>query len=374
MTNPVSHISCPACKGAVGVTNVDRFVRCAFCDVQLLVEHPHYVPQYMVSPVLDGIAARRSLQKFLTSKFLPNGLLRHARFLSGTLCYVPFYDFRTRRLGTMETTVQKKARTGMVPKPNLDTSLATVYMSRRETVPARETQLIISDIHRIEPACTLERFGLSHCSVFEYLKGKPRLQPFDHGENLRDARVYPPTLPAESIADQLQIRGFTTSVQDDTEYVESRTKVVYFPLWRLKYRFAGRLYSAVLDAVSGELLHATAPEGDQMRVMTLLLGVSIMGILLGMFLRDISLDQIEKGIWLMSHTSVGIPLVGVLALLLSMTAGCWLMVWNQFRWPGEVCKSGKEYHVEKYNSLLKKRIRLPLLTPATLLKMLFQKG
>ncbi|MBN2342074.1 MAG: hypothetical protein JXX29_12450 [Deltaproteobacteria bacterium] len=371
----VTHISCPACKGAVGITAVDRVVSCAYCDVKLLVDSPGFVPQYYVPAVHDEIFARRRLQRFLTQKFLPKGLLHNARFSSATLCYVPFHEFFARRVGTIEMTVEKVVGSRLVVQADPEGNLGATFKTRKQKTASRETEVVMGDIHRIEPAVTLERFGLDYCGIFDVLKQQSEVLSFtDSVRHQKHTRVYAPTISADSIVQQLELKGFSTSVADDTTYMESRTRLVYYPLWRLRYRFAGRLYNAVMDGVTGKLLVARAPEGDQMRVMTLLAGITVFGLLLGPLIRSASLGEQLSALARIGAAGFFGPLLTMMALLIGGMGLVWALVWGEFRYPGEVCQQGDDIHVEKYNSLLRRRIRLPLLTPASLIRLLFQKG
>lgn len=370
----VNHIRCPACNGAVGITNVDRILKCAYCDARLLIDNPGFVPQYYIPTQTDEVTARRKLQNFLTQKVMPKGLLHHSRFSSATLCYVPFQEFKARRLGTMETAVEKVTRASLGSNMDSDTGLGVTYGHNQQKSVTRETEVIMGDLHRIEPAVTLPQFGLEHCGVFEQLKNNVALRPFANAAQRGNIRVYPPTIAPETIVEQLNIKGFSSSVIDDTTYVESRSRLVYYPLWRLRYRFSGRLYSAVLDGITGELIVAKAPEGDQLRVMTLLFGVTFIGVLLGNIFKSVSLGEHLSQLVTLGPAGVFGPVVTFLAIVVVGIGAVWALVWSQFRYPGEVCKWGTEIHVEKYNSLLRQRIRLPVMTPASLLKLLFQKG
>ena len=371
----VSHVSCPACKAAVGVTNLDRVLHCAYCNARLLVENPAYQAQYYVASELTAVDARRVLQRFLTRKFLPNGLLRHARFHEARLCYVPFYEFRTRRLGTIETSLQKTSRTSLEMDGNGAMTLGTTFTEKKKKVSIRETELVIGDICRIESATRVKQFGLDVCGVTDYLKGTPVLHPFENGVPLKDARVYPPTVSADAMAAQLtEGGGYSASVTDNTRFVESRIQIVYYPLWRMTYRFRGRVYTAVVDGVLGKLLRVTAPEGDQLRVATLLAGVAFLGGIGGSIARSLTIDRALEGASLLVRSQIGVPLLLMLGIFLMALIGVWFLVWSQFRWPGEVHLEGDNIHVEKYNGLLRRRIQLPVLTPETLLKILFQKG
>jgi hypothetical protein len=373
--NQVSHISCPACRAAVGVTNLDRVLNCAYCNARLLVENPAYQAQYYVASELTAVDARRVLQKFLTRRFLPGGLLRHARFHEARLCYVPFYEYRTRRLGTIETSLEKTSRTSLEIDGSGAITMGTTFSERKKKTSIRETELVIGDICRIESATRLKQFGLDVCGVADYLRGTPVLHPFENGVHLKDARVYPPTVSADAMAAQLtEGGGYSASVTDNTRFVESRIQIVYYPLWRMTYRFRGRLYTAVVDGVLGKLLRVTAPEGDQLRVATLLVGVTFLGGIGGSIAKSLTVDRALAGASLLFRSHIGVPLLLVLGIFLVALIGVWFLVWSQFRWPGEVRMEGDDIHVEKYNGLLRRRIQLPLLTPETLLKILFQKG
>lgn len=374
MGTNVAHISCPACKGAIGVTNIDRLVSCAYCHANLLVDHPDYVPRYCVEAAVDDVFARRKLQQFLTQDFLPKGLLRNARFHAAMLCYVPFYEYKARRLGTIEMTVEHATKTQLVTDYNANNGVGTVSRLKKQKVARRETEVVAGDIHRIEPAVELPQFGLEHCGVYSILKEKPALQPFLSSDQVSRARVYFPTKSSQMMTQQPANQQISTSIVDETEYVEARTRVVYYPFWRLRYRFSGRLYNAVVDGVTGELIVARAPEAEQLRVLALVFGVGLFGLILGAIMKSAAMTRYVFALENNNSSGYGFSFLlmgGFLLVSMTLLGG---LAWSQFRYPGEVCKWANSYHVEKYNSLLRKRVRMPLLTISTAWKVLFRKA
>ncbi len=359
----ISHVQCPACGGAVGFTSVERIVSCPWCRARLLVESDAFVPEFCVPAVLDGIAARRRLQDFLRNRALPEGLLRHARFEDATLCLIPYHEIRARRLGTIEMTVESVRTVSRTTIPDENALSSMEWEEEKIRTARRETRVVTGDVHLIEPAVVMEDAGLREAGIFTLLKGdRPDLPVFNR--NGRDVKglIFAPTVDFNKAIANLNLKGFAATVVDDTQYVETRIRRIFYPFWRLRYRYAGRSFDATVDGVTGEVLFARAPEGDRRRVQWLVAGVMFFGLFMGRMMKDADLFghlRAASGHVIDPTITVSSALF-LLGLFLASTALVAVAVWNQFRYPGDVVKAEGSLQVEKTGSLFGGRTRAPL--------------
>jgi hypothetical protein len=339
----ILHITCDGCGAAVGFTELDRIVECRFCKTKLFVQAENYIPEYYIEPKIDKVAARRALQKFLTGPGMAGGLLKNSHFHSATLCFVPYNDVKLRRLGTLETDHFKR-----------NTEVPGYRNSNIEE--KRETSVVINDLHRLEPAVKLTGFALEHTHVFSVLKdsGAPVL-PFNREKQAAEGQIYLPQISADKILNDLKKRNMAHSVLDETDFVEIRVRRVFYPLFRLKYRFSGRLYTAVVDGINGKIIYGVAPQNDTFRVIYMVAMTAFSGFFFGKLFASQMVENGARGIGETSGSAfeVGITLFVLLSVFIAAIAGLTYGAWRQFRYSGEIIKEGDVYRIEKYNSSFK---------------------
>jgi hypothetical protein len=209
----------------------------------------------------------------------------------------------------------------------------------------RETKVIFGDIHRIEPALDLPDWALDHTALMS-AKGRERLSLLPCDRRLVAARgtIWQPTRGPERFIAELSVDNRSASVVDRTAFEETRVRLIYYPVWRLRYRYGGRLYGAVVDGVTGEIVYARAPQSDGHRVKWLIATAMVVSLFFGLASRwfwqaaswglDSSLDL----------GTVVFVLYGVFFLVVALFAAAG---WHQFRYPGEVVITGPEVDVVK---------------------------
>ena len=334
----VSHVECPICGAPIGISDLSRIVRCAHCDGQLLVDGHDFVGEYYREPKLDRTAARRKVQRALSRKEMPGGLLRQSRLDSARLYFVPYNEVFARRVGKVVMRSAKKV-------------LGDKGLSR-----PTNTRVVVSDVKSITPAVSLPDFGLSHAG----LKSQEgplsqegsllcELLPTTRNTLAKKGRIYHPTIPPDRVLEELDSSGMSATLETDTEYIERRYRRIFYPVWRIRYRYRKRFYWATIDGVSGATMTLRAPENDRQRLKWLLGTAIFTALVLGKGLR-VALaffNEVETGaaISLVTHPVVlvvALFALGFLALLLS--AG-----WEQFRYSGELVLSGDQVEVVKLN-------------------------
>ncbi len=278
------HLDCPACGGALSLAEGERIVACRYCRSHSLVDVPGAVPRHVVEPTLDGAAAdrvaRTSLQRADVAR-----TARGERFDSVGLCYVPFYEATAVRLGTVFVRDRVKPLA-----PLGETEQSGPALDRWLQDPGREredTKVIEQDVLRIGAACSLPELGVERIRLAEQRRAGATvlLQPFDPVSLHRRAVVFAPTTPAARFLQETTWR--VESQNDATRYVETRLKLLYYPIWQIRYRHRGRAYELAVDGVTGVLLRGTAPQAQPLAAGAASIGVGLGALGLGRWLRGL---------------------------------------------------------------------------------------
>jgi hypothetical protein len=356
----IRHINCPKCGGTLGASTMDRVVKCNYCGIWAMVDFPDFIPEYFVRPRLKEVDARRKIQAFLRDDDMPEGLIQKARFHSARLYFIPFHEMQGRRLGTMTTTEYKdtgpRKLTRHVDSYGPYGETVTSWSYEHTPAPKQktmDTRVVMADFTRLEPATLLDEWGLEESDISE-IRSDPAgmLQPMDRRRMEKYGKLYDPTIKPEQMINQLERRAETAWLDDKTEFAEIRIKRIYYPVWRVRYRFQGRLYGVSVDGVTGRIMAARAPQDDRYRVYWMLGTSAIVAFLVGKISRSV---LVKMFLALLGTSSAGqtqalaayMVVLGVIGLLLAvMVMG---FGWDQFRYPGEIVVLGDKRTVEKIN-------------------------
>lgn len=360
----VRHITCPQCGGTLGASGLERIVACRYCRTRSLVEADDIVPEYWISPKLDQNAARRVVQKLLSGPGLPEGLLKLTRFHSARLHFVPFHEVSARRTGTMIMTVRKEVVRRVVPEREDQGFSPTAYLAMQQeerellrqasAKPEKDTRVVMSDVARLEPAIDLPGWSLEEAELSSFrTRADGVLQPINRKRMERLGTIHHPTLTPENIVAQLEFRAETKHLEDNTEFGEVRAKRIFYPVWRVRYQFKGRLYGATIDAVTGKVMSARAPQDDRSRVLWLIAMSALACLIPGKILQS-SFYQLftdQEALSGILEVVIGLPqliipaiMIGLFAIVAVLGVG-----WNEFRYDGEVVITGDRRVVEKLN-------------------------
>jgi len=312
------HLDCPSCGGALSLAEGERIVACRYCRSLSLVEVPNAVPRHVVQLAVDSTAADRVARASLQRPHVARAA-RGARFDSASLCYVPFYEATAVRLGSVFVRDRVKP-----PAPLGESEQGNPALDKWLQDPGEEredTKVVEQDVLRIGAACALPELGVERIRLAEQRRGGATvlLQPFDPVTLHRRAVVFAPTTPAERFLQETTWR--VQSQNDATRYVETRLKLLYYPVWQFRYRHRGRPYELAVDGVTGQLLRGTAPQAQPLAAGTASVGVG--------------LSALGLGRWLRGLTARGGESPAVLLLTIAGAVLLWL-AWHWFAQEGEV--------------------------------------
>jgi hypothetical protein len=249
----LTHLGCPSCGGTLSLAEGQRVVTCRYCGGESLALIPDSVPRYVVALGISREAAQAAAQKFLAHPTLSQSL--RGRIQEISLCYVPFYEFTGTRLGTflLKETVKAPPTEDGEQGQDFQRWLLAPHAEKEDT------RVIQQEYVRIGPGCDLPELGVDRIPLESMRRGAApvALEPYDLVALQSRATVFAPTKPPARFADdsqrRIKVRG------DRTGVVEQRLKILYYPVWQVRYRHAGRPYEIAVDGMTGKVLRARAP-------------------------------------------------------------------------------------------------------------------
>jgi hypothetical protein len=329
------HMKCSNCGGLLS-TRGQRVLTCKYCGERSLVIIPDWMPTYYFKPKLDIAGARRAMVGLFKTPDVESGLLKTARFESGELFFVPIYQLRARRVGTFVVMPQS-----INPRDSYDQpggairSFRALRNLQKLAEAGPDTRVIISDVIRGLPALSLEEWGLDEIDPVQVLiEGGNEYQTYNREPMDKLGTVLEPTVSVEERVDQ--IYKMTELIkQDQTQIVDRSIDLIYYPVWRLRWKYQGKQYQNTIDGINGKVLFARAPAKQAQRLLWLLAISAAAGMSVGKFL---------TAIWMALVASFfGFP------ILLFFSAALMFFVafgWNMFRYSTELVIQGSYRSVE----------------------------
>jgi DNA-directed RNA polymerase subunit RPC12/RpoP len=253
----LTHLGCPSCGGTLSLAEGERIVVCRYCGSRNLVLVPGATPRYVLSLGVSREEAAASARAALQRSGVPRVLRERVRFKDILLCYIPFYESSAVRLGTVFLRELVKP-----VSPEIDDLQDDDTMQRwlnEPPVEKEDTKVVEQDAVRHGPACDLPELGVECIKLAELRQGatKVPLEPFDPVALQGRAVVFGPTKPSERFAEESTWRLRSTA--DRTGFVEQQVKLLYYPVWQVRYLHRGRSYDIAVDGISGVLLRGHAP-------------------------------------------------------------------------------------------------------------------
>jgi len=363
----IKHINCPKCGGTLGLAGMDRVVKCRYCATWSLVEAADITPEYWVKPLIKGVDARRLVQNVLRDDEMPDGLIKETRFHSSRMYFVPYHEMTGKRLGTMTITDFKEQRPVMGRTQTALTAPISSFGRMHEfdghvgmrdiRAPKQkvvDTRVVMSDLTRNEPAVKLDAWALDESDVEAVRTDMSgMLKPMNRRAMENLGKIHDPTITPDQMLGKLEHRAGAANLDDRTEFAEIRVKRIYYPVWRIRYRYQGRLYGATVDGVTGKVMALRAPQDDRTRVLWMLGTTAMVAFILGRMIYGLLTTHIiepEHAGVLLAIVARGfvfiIPVIIFGLLLATLVLG---FGWEQFRYPGDIVIRGKKREVEKIN-------------------------
>jgi hypothetical protein len=296
---------CPGCGAAPPVPPGARTLTCPSCNEALLVQGPEVTPRLTCNPAIEPPAAERAAREWMHGSRMVEFLARRAKLEAPRLMLLPFARLEGDVLGWI--------------------------FGEKKQVEDKKTTYVDMEIEVAEshdesaPVCDVAELGVQR---LRSLSDKV-LHPYDARQAESLGEVAPALISEDLVAQRAEASyraaarkgsGLDRFYMDDLSVVGLRKSIVYWPFYRVGYRFAGRDYLVMIDAVDGAVAYGKAPGSDLFRAIffALLLPAStlvlIVGIAAGMAIiaagiaaSDVS-DKLA-GVLITAGAAVGIALV-----------------------------------------------------------------
>jgi len=332
------HMKCGVCGGLLA-TRGERVLKCKYCGERSLVIIPDWMPSYYFKPKLDIAGARRAMVSLFKTPDVESGLLKTAHFESGELFFVPIYQLRARRVGTFvikpQVDMNWKTQYDQYGQPINQRLMQSISSMERMREAAPDTRVIINDVIRGLPAVKLEEWGLEEIDPVQVLiEGKNEYQTYNREQMDKIGTVLEPTVSVQERVDQ--IYKMTELIkQDQTQIVDKRVDLIYYPVWRVRWKYQGKQYQNSIDGINGKILFARAPAKQASRVAWLLAISAAAGMSIGKLLSILKILILTgaMGLWILMFLST--------FLLFFVAFG-----WNMFRYSTELVIIGSYRTVE----------------------------
>jgi predicted RNA-binding Zn-ribbon protein involved in translation (DUF1610 family) len=196
MESPAVALTCTQCGGELHPDEGQLFVTCPFCSSTVYVDRSRVVFHWYVAPTLSVEQASAALRRWMAGNQTVKDLDKKSQITSQVFEYFPLWLFK------FKNTPQEKEQISLLPA-------AATSVTELAHLPL--------------PAGDLQRY-----------------------ESSIDAQAAAPTVPLEAALEWIK--------QGERRPTLSETSLVHVPVYFFKYKFAGKVFTAVVDAASGVVL------------------------------------------------------------------------------------------------------------------------
>ncbi len=338
----IYHLNCPNCGGLISSAG-ERVVECKYCHSRSLALIPDWMPRHYLEPRLDFQQARRAMVNLFQRDDVEAGLLSSARFESAELFFAPFYLLRAKRVGVFTSFAKGLQPQSLGEGVIRGNETYSQYIRRQQRQERQleqqqtDSRVIMADVERSFPAVNFDGWGLEEFEPDKVMVSEgAELKQYRREEVDRLGTVLEPKV---SVAERVEIFFKTPElafVENRTELVEQRMDLIYYPVWRVRWRYRGKACSTTIDGVTGKILYARAPAKERARVIWLLAVSAAVGLSVGKLLKIPFLLLFATGV-----VSIWIILLFATGLLFFVAMG-----WNMLRYSSELVISGENAMVE----------------------------
>jgi hypothetical protein len=276
-------VSCPLCGGSLRIREGERSITCGYCGSGLVVTRPHGVRSFMMQPAITPGKARITAIRHLAEKTGGRVRARHAGIVDINLTHVPFWRMHGRLMGWVcGDTITMREVEVPAPGPQGERTVKTMQEERRPFA-----KLVFKRVDWSTPACTLKALGLQGISL------KTRLlhwESFDH--ELRGEHRFALPMKSSRQAHENAFKYLTKIAAPAHSRVrasryhlaDSTFSLYYYPVYFIRYRHAGRIYTITVDATDGHVVHGETPRRRDVNLKTTFLAPAAAAFLAQTFL------------------------------------------------------------------------------------------
>jgi hypothetical protein len=250
--------TCPECGGAIRINEGDRSLRCRYCGSALLIPAPRGIQSYILQPKVTAAKARLTSIRYIAEETKNRVRGRNTSIIDMKLIHVPFWRMRGRLMGWFSGDRSKLVRIETGPDDPRAGQPRTTVREEHEAC----SRLLFKRVDWSTPACTLPCLGLQGISLrtgfleWDVLDEKRRAE---HTVALPTRSERTVRADALGYLTRLAIPAGTTVRASRFHLFDSRFSLYYYPVFVLRYRFAGRTYTITLDGGNGSVVRGEVP-------------------------------------------------------------------------------------------------------------------
>ena len=298
-----------------------------------------HAPRRIVLPKIKHEQLHHALTKVFNDSVTPTDMSQMSTMRQAQLYFVPFYEVAGKRASM--TRMDRDIRL-------LDGTLTAHQLSLGQ-VP--DTVVSLRDFSFTTPACDIRGWGLEYVSISSMLgaDSSAELAAFDSQSLQQIGSVIPPSMQPEEAEERMKKQILQTVHRIEDQILDKRISVIYYPVWRVSFKYRDRLFLATIDAVTGEVIYSLLPENDRFRIPYFLASVVLTSLFFsGVVRMALFMGKLFAGIPIPFIAFSHSLLFSSLFLFGSFIGLTFLLgaSWDKLRYPGEVQFAGKEkFHV-----------------------------
>lgn len=239
-------LSCPACGGAIQITEGEKVLNCGYCGSLLWAEGDSGVLTVAFRNVQSRDSVLSATEQWWRKGFKARDLRLKGRLLECYPIYLPFWSTTTRVAGWI---------CGYEERRYTDRNGHT----RTERIPKEE--MVLQDYRYTNIACDPGDLGIKH---LRNLTGEASFADFE------SIPTFESTTSKDDIMEMSKRKALDDARRDanvphitfeKVTVIPRQISQVYYPIWVVRYSYGERMYMATVDGVTGKVLSGRAP-GD----------------------------------------------------------------------------------------------------------------
>lgn len=257
-------LNCPACGGAISVTEGEDTLPCQYCGSMLFIEGDKGVSTIAFTNKVAPPNAVASAQAWWTKGFKARDLKTVGQVTETYPIYLPFWRTWTRVAGWV---------CGYEERRHTDTNGKVTV----ERIP--KEVMVLQDYNFSEIACdpgdlgirTLRNFvGNTSFADFEMIP------TFEATTSKDDAVTHAKNDALSRARSSARVPHVTF---ERLHVLPRRLSMIYYPIWVVRYKYRDRMYMTTVDGVTGQTMSGRAPGDPLFQSLAVTAGTSVGGLI-----------------------------------------------------------------------------------------------
>jgi len=265
-------IVCWKCKREL-LFNESKKIICPHCGVLSLIKGENGILTFMVPPLVKRSDAIIDIKRWFHSVNMPGDLARNSKLEELELLFVPFWQIEGEVTGwiygrtpIMKETVRFEGKRRIVTQHKVGEEPYEKLIKQQNSWEGMGI-----DLPFLGTGTLKNKMNKLSEKGFVFLSRE---------EIKKYGTIYETTPTIDELISSIEAKLIAKTVilncqgQFEVKYVDlsvtrSRVRVIYYPVWQLKYSYQGRLFQVALDATDHQILYGRAPLDNSAGVVSL---------------------------------------------------------------------------------------------------------